>query len=175
MWSPEGARRTSGRWHLEKLAHWNGTLPPNQHFIEVTIGTYRLDPTGSPLPFSAPAVPPGEVPPGEESLFLTTKIAEGSRNRKWWRQIYESLTIPAGTRYEVVTADILPDWFTTSGTAARRFGHQWYEENRSAILLVPSVVARVERTVVINSRHADFNRLTAGLETPVWWDRRLFA
>ena len=136
MWSPEGARRTSGRWHeagdaviyaaehystalLEKLAHWNGILPPNQHFIEVTI--------------------------------------------------------PAETSYEVVTADILPDWFTTSGTAARRFGHQWYEENRSAILLVPSVVARVERNVVINSRHADFNRLTAGLETPVWWDRRLFA
>ena len=136
MWSPEGARRTSGRWHeagdaviyaaehystalLEKLAHWNGILPPNQHFIEITI--------------------------------------------------------PAETSYEVVTADILPDWFTTSGTAARRFGHQWYEENRSAILLVPSVVARVERNVVINSRHADFNRLTAGLETPVWWDRRLFA
>lgn len=136
MWSPEGARRTSGRWHeagdaviyaaehystalLEKLAHWNGTLPPNQHFIEVTI--------------------------------------------------------PAGTSYEVVTADILPDWCTTSGMAARRFGHQWYEEKRSAILLVPSVVARVERNVVINSRHADFNRLTAGLETPVWWDRRLFA
>ena len=136
MWSPEGARRTSGRWHeagdaviyaaehystalLEKLAHWNGILPPNQHFIEVTI--------------------------------------------------------PAGTSYEVVTADILPDWFTTSGIAARRFGHQWYEEKRSAILLVPSVVARVERHVVINSRHADFNRLTAGLETPVWWDRRLFA
>ena len=136
MWSPAGARRTSGRWHeagdaviyaaehystalLEKLAHWNGILPPNQHFIEITI--------------------------------------------------------PAETSYEVVTADILPDWFTTSGTAARRFGHQWYEENRSAILLVPSVVARVERNVVINSRHADFNRLTAGLETPVWWDRRLFA
>lgn len=136
VWSPEGARRTSGRWHeagdaviyaaehystalLEKLAHWNGTLPPNQHFIEVTI--------------------------------------------------------PAGTSYEVVTADILPDWCTTSGMAARRFGHQWYEEKRSAILLVPSVVARVERNVVINSRHADFNRLTAGLETPVWWDRRLFA
>ena len=136
MWSPEGARHTSGRWHeagdaviyaaehystalLEKLAHWNGTLPPNQHFIEVTI--------------------------------------------------------PADTSYEVVTADILPDWFTTSGTAARCFGHQWYEENRSAILLVPSVVAREERNVVINSRHADFNRLEPGLETPVRWDRRLFA
>ena len=22
---------------LEKLAHWNGALPPNQHFIEITI------------------------------------------------------------------------------------------------------------------------------------------
>lgn len=136
VWSPEGARRTSGRWHeagdaviyaaehystalLENLAHWNGALPPNQHFIEVTI--------------------------------------------------------PAETSYEVVTADILPDWFKTSGMTARRFGHQWYEENRSAILLVPSVVARVERNVVINSRHADFTRLTVGLETPVWWDRRLFA
>ena len=135
VWSTEGATRTSGRWHeagdaviyasehystalLEKLVHWNGALPPNQHFIEITI--------------------------------------------------------PAGTSYEVVTADIVPDWFAPSGVAARRFGHQWYVDNRSAILLVPSVVARMERNVVINSRHADFSSLTVGLETPVWWDRRLF-
>ena len=135
VWSTEGAKRTSGRWHeagdaviyasehystalLEKLVHWNGALPPNQHFIEITV--------------------------------------------------------PAGTSYEVVTADIVPDWFAPSGVAARRFGHQWYVDNRSAILLVPSVVARMERNVVINTRHADFNGLTVGLETPVWWDRRLF-
>ena len=54
VWSAEGAKRTSGRWHeagaeviyasasystamLEALVHWNGALPPNQHFIEVTI------------------------------------------------------------------------------------------------------------------------------------------
>ena len=54
VWSPEGAKRTSDRWHeagakviyaseshstamLEKLVHWNGALPPNQHFIEITI------------------------------------------------------------------------------------------------------------------------------------------
>ena len=54
VWSTEGAKHASGRWHeagaeviylsehystamLEKLVHWNGALPPNQHFIDVTI------------------------------------------------------------------------------------------------------------------------------------------
>ena len=38
-----------------------------------------------------------------------------------------------------------------------------------------SVVARIERNVVINSRHSDFEGLTVGLETPAGWDRRLFS
>ena len=136
VWSTEGARRVSGRWHeagaeviyasehystamLEALVHWNGALPPNQHFIKVTI--------------------------------------------------------PGGTSYEVATADIVPNWFDPSGEASRRFGRRWYGENRSAILIVPSVVARMERNVLVNRRHPESERLTAGLETPVWWDERLFA
>ena len=135
VWSTEGAKRVSGRWHeagadviyvsenystamLEKLVHWNGALPPNQHFIEVTI--------------------------------------------------------PRGTSYEVVTADTVPGWLKPSGEAARRFGRQWYVDNRSAILIVPSVVARMERNIVINCRHSNFEGLAVGLETPVWWDQRLF-
>ena len=136
VWSTEGATRTSGRWHeagaeviyasehystamLEKLVHWNGALPPNQHFIEIAM--------------------------------------------------------PPGTSYEVVTADIVPDWADRGGEAARRFGRRWYDESRSTILLVPSVVARMERNVVINRRHPDFQSLSVGLETPVWWDQRLFS
>ena len=42
------------------------------------------------------------------------------------------------------------------------------------MLLVPSVVARVERNLVINADHPEFARVTVGLETPVWWDARLF-
>ena len=103
---------------LEALVHWNGALPPNQHFIEITV--------------------------------------------------------PKGTSYEVVTADMVPGWFHPDGEAARRFGRQWCGENRSAILFVPSVPARMERNIVINCRHADFESLTIGLETPVWWDQRLF-
>ena len=56
IYSEEGARRNEGRWHakgqeviytsehygtamLEKLVHYNGVLPPNQHFIEIQIPT----------------------------------------------------------------------------------------------------------------------------------------
>ena len=52
IWSDGGSRRASGRWHeagqrviyaaehystamLEKLVHWNGILPPDQHFIAI--------------------------------------------------------------------------------------------------------------------------------------------
>ncbi len=54
IYSGEGAAKVEGRWHergqnviyasehystalLEKLAHWNGHLPPSQHYIEITI------------------------------------------------------------------------------------------------------------------------------------------
>ena len=135
VWSAEGAKRTSGRWHepgaeviyasenystamLEQLVHWNGTLPPNQHYIEIAI--------------------------------------------------------PKGTSYEIVTPQTFPECFSPDGEAARRFGRQWYAENRSAVLIAPSVVARMEHNVVVNCRHPDFRGISVGLETPVWWDRRLF-
>ena len=51
---------------------------------------------------------------------------------------------------------------------------EWYAEGRSCILMVPSVVARTERNIIINARHPEFPRLTPGPETPVWWDERLF-
>lgn len=38
----------------------------------------------------------------------------------------------------------------------------------------PSVVARMDRNVIINADHPDFPRLRPGPETPVWWDERLF-
>lgn len=84
------------------------------------------------------------------------------------------ITIPAGTSYEVVTADVVPAWAEKNGAAARAFGHAWFGARRSSILLMPSVVARVERNVLINAAHPEFPRIQAGLETPVVWDGRLF-
>jgi RES domain-containing protein len=57
---------------------------------------------------------------------------------------------------------------------ARAFGRRWYGDGRSAVLFVPSAVARMERNLVINALHPDFGRIRPGLEVPVWWDARLF-
>jgi len=134
IFSGEGAAVAEGRWHnrgqevvytsahystamLEKLAHYNGVLPPDQHFIEIEI--------------------------------------------------------PAGTSYEVVTKDILPDWDLLDSTQARAHGSKWLDEKRSAILIVPSYVAREEQNVLINPKHPDSARIRQPLEKPVWWDKRL--
>ncbi|MBF9052614.1 RES domain-containing protein [Roseobacter sp. HKCCD9010] len=89
-------------------------------------------------------------------------------------QHFIEITIPAGTIYEVVNSDLIDGWSAPDGEAARRFGRQWYSEKRSAILIVPSVVARMESNIVFNTQHADFKSIKAGLETPIWWDERLF-
>jgi RES domain-containing protein len=134
IFSGDGAAKVEGRWHergqdviyasayystslLEKLAHWNGHLPKNQHYIEIEI--------------------------------------------------------PVGTSYEVVTKDTLPGWVDAS--KARLFGSKWFNDRRTAILIVPSYVARIENNVLIHPHHPDFKGISCGLETPVPWDARLFS
>lgn len=103
---------------LEKLVHGSGQLPPNQHYIEITV--------------------------------------------------------PYGISYEMVTPDILPGWHDTTFSASRPFGAQWQTEKRSAVLIVPSVVARMQQNILINPEHPEFYRIEHGLHQPVWWDSRLF-
>lgn len=89
-------------------------------------------------------------------------------------QHFMEIEIPAGTSYEVVDTGSLPDWHLPDSPSARRFGHRWHAEGRSAILIVHSVVARMERNIIINADHPEFGRLIPGVARPVWWDDRLF-
>ncbi len=130
-----GSRLAPGRWNtaaspmiyasqhystamLEKLVRSSGELPPNQHFIEITI--------------------------------------------------------PSGVTYEMLNPAHLPGWDDISREASRAYGDAWQTSLRSLLLLVPSVVARMELNVLINPEHAEFSRITHSLHQPVWWDRRLF-
>jgi RES domain-containing protein len=45
---------------------------------------------------------------------------------------------------------------------------------RTAVLVVPSVVARPDCNVLINPTHPDFRKITQSKPEPVVWDRRLF-
>jgi RES domain-containing protein len=89
-------------------------------------------------------------------------------------QHYLEIEIPAGVSYEVLTPEVLPDWNSSNSQASRAFGAAWFEQKRSAILIVPSAVAPLERNVLINPDHPDSSRIRPGLETPVYWDERLF-
>lgn len=131
-----GSTITPGRWNaadspviytsehystamLEKLAHGGGALPPDQHFIEITL--------------------------------------------------------PNGLSYEMVTPHTLPGWDGPDETICRDFGRQWQKSRRSALLFVPSIVARLEHNILINPDHPETRGITHGLHQPVWWDLRLFA
>jgi RES domain-containing protein len=131
-----GSTRYPGRWNtpaspmiytsahystamLEKLVHGSGQLPPDQHYVVVTI--------------------------------------------------------PSGISYEVLDTAALPDWYLESGATSKPFGQAWQQQRRSLLLIVPSVVARLEKNFLINPEHPEFRQITTSLHQPVWWDRRLFA
>jgi RES domain-containing protein len=103
---------------LEKLVHGSGRLPPNQHFVEITV--------------------------------------------------------PRSLSYEVFSPAALPGWDTMPATVSKTVGEKWCLERRSAILIVPSVIARLDNNVLINPAHPEFAAITSGLHRPVYWDRRLF-
>ncbi|MDR3538346.1 MAG: RES domain-containing protein [Acetobacteraceae bacterium] len=104
---------------LEKLAHGNGHMPPNQHWIEITI--------------------------------------------------------PPGVSYEVLSTAHHPGWDAEDCLVAKAYGRAWQQSKLSLLLVVPSVVARMERNVLINGGHPEVGRITHGLHQPIWWDGRLFS
>jgi RES domain-containing protein len=135
IYDAEGARHYPGRWNtaaspiiytsehystamLEKLVHSSGVLPPNQHFIKITI--------------------------------------------------------PNGISYEMFQPASLPGWDGKSESICKKFGAKWFKQQRSAILIVPSIPARIENNILINPEHPDAKGITHDLPAPVWWDARLF-
>lgn len=107
------------------------------------------------------------------STALLEKLVRGS-GRLPPNQHYVAITIPRGVTYEVLSPLALPGWDSIPPTVSMAFGETWCAERRSLILLVPSVVARLDNNVVINPAHAEFTVITASLHQPVYWDRRLF-
>ncbi len=103
---------------LEKLVNGGGVLPPNQHFIEITL--------------------------------------------------------PNGMSYELLNPAHLPGWDSIDGAVSRAYGERWQQTLRSALLIVPSVVARLDANILINPAHPEFPTIKHSLHQPLWWDARLF-
>lgn len=89
-------------------------------------------------------------------------------------QMFVEITVPAGVRIETADPAAILGWDAENQMASRRFGDTWYDARRTAVLRVPSVVARAEWNVLIHQEHSDFPKITASDPKPVLWDERLF-
>lgn len=70
--------------------------------------------------------------------------------------------------------ELPPGWDDEDSLSAREFGDRWLKEARCAVLLVPSVVARLEWNALVNPLHPDATRLKISDSESVVWDKRLF-
>ncbi len=71
------------------------------------------------------------------------------------------------------------DWTTRfkqdgSITAAQAFGEEWFLQERSAVLSVPSAVIRIERNFVLNPHQTDFTKVAIGVAAKLDFDPRLW-
>ena len=91
-----------------------------------------------------------------------------------------SVAVPAGYQYieievpsDLATESIDLDSFPKE-SITRALGDKWFDSGRASVLLVPSIVTRVERNVIFNPRHPEFHRIVPSVPKPVIWDVRLF-
>jgi RES domain-containing protein len=85
------------------------------------------------------------------------------------------ISIPANVRIERRGRNDLPrGWDSEDCQVSRTFGDAWLQSARSAVLLVPSVVAELETNLLVNPAHPHFKMIRASEPKAVQWDARLF-
>jgi RES domain-containing protein len=90
--------------------------------------------------------------------------------------VYVRISVPSDAAVEEVLPDGLRGWDSDEKIASQAFGDRWYDEQRSLILLVPSLAAPgIERNVLINQRHPQFGRIKSSDAQPVRCHPRLLA
>ena len=109
------------------------------------------------------------------SLAMLEQLAQAGTGRLPQDQVCVEITIPDAVSTEIVKPGDIPSWDAADRLASRVLGDRWIAEQRSCVLLTPSVIVPTEQNVVINPAHADFARVTASRPHPLNWDERLEA
>lgn len=89
-------------------------------------------------------------------------------------QHFIAIELPKGLTFTQVSKDTLPSWADADQASSRQCGADWVRERASALLIVPSYVARMEHNIVINPFHEQFPEISHTPPAPIWWDKRLF-
>jgi len=102
-------------------------------------------------------------------VLAHTNIGRIPRSHSWIE-----ILIGNGVKIEELNAREVRGWDVADQRASRAYGDRWYDQGRTAVLIVPSVLARRERNMAINQEHPDFVKIRATSPRRVMWDERLF-
>jgi RES domain-containing protein len=103
-------------------------------------------------------------------VLVHSNLSEPPKNHRVIR-----IDIPDEVEIETVSSTELPDWDAEDMRTSRDFGDRWIQENRTAVLRVPSVItAGQENNLLLTTLHPQFSLIEAGAPKPVNWDERLF-
>jgi RES domain-containing protein len=85
------------------------------------------------------------------------------------------IMIPNEFPVETIDPSQVLGWDAEDNSASLDFGDKWFDERRTMVLRVPSVITQGrEHNVVINTEHSQFGLIQAGPPEQVVWDARLF-
>lgn len=121
--------------------------------------------------------------PGREVIYcsrayanaLLEILARANLGRLPGRHHCVVVDVADGIAVETLGAASLPGWDHPDERASRTFGDRWLAEGRTAVLVVPSLVARpFEQNVLVNPVHPAAAGLSVSGPVTVTWDRRLF-
>jgi RES domain-containing protein len=85
------------------------------------------------------------------------------------------IMIPDELPVESIHAGQVAGWDAEDNSVSQAFGDRWFDEKRTVVLRVPSVITQGrEFNVVINTEHPQFGLVQAGPPEAVVWDARLF-
>jgi RES domain-containing protein len=92
------------------------------------------------------------------------------------RFAYMRVRIPDKVAVEEIIPSQLPrDWREgPAPDSTKEAGTHWFEEGRTAILRVPSVVIPVEYNYILNPGHPDFKHVDIGAPEPLSFDPRMW-
>ncbi|MDY0331653.1 MAG: RES domain-containing protein [Thiomonas sp.] len=83
-------------------------------------------------------------------------------------------TVPQSVTVEQCDAATLPSgWDNDESPSARAFGDRWLAERRSAVLIVPSVIATSDFNALVNPNHPDARFIEVADPTEFKFDPRL--
>ena len=57
-------------------------------------------------------------------------------------------------------------WDTMQAVVCKQFGEEWRLQKRSAVLIMPSIVARLDSNILINPAHPEYSAIGVSLHQP---------